>query len=587
MKSAETPYLADLFAISFRWLILFGLIIGLSLNGKLDWVNLTVVSLAAGWNIFVTTIASVNRRLPGHRLTNIIADIIFSLLIFIVSGGVSSPVLWVGALSVASASIYYLLPGALIIAVLVSLLETGYVALQTAGHFELLFMAIMFGLNLSAGVLTGLLSHPLIRRLRSSYQGILRQRKDAEARVQRTERERMKALFKITEAMSGTFSYQTVLETALDVCESALNASPDEAKNLLTAFLLFSDGYLKITSARGFPKTDFKLSLRAESGALLETIHSGAPVLVNAPSKDSELRQLIALQGGQAAYCLPMIRALNAFGVMIVAQNDPDFFTPERCETLEIVCSQSVLAIENARLFKEISHEKERIVSSQEEAQKKLARDLHDGPTQSVSAIAMRLNIIQKLMERDPAEAMAEIRKTEDLARRTTQEIRHMLFTLRPLVLETEGLEAALVAMAEKMAELYKQKVTIFVDQEAVDELEQNKQSVIFNLAEESVNNARKHAEASEVRVQISYLKRQPKIALLEVLDNGKGFDVKAVLGSYERRGSLGMVNLRERAEMINGLLRIDSEPGKGTRIRIFIPLDQHAVDQLHQLNQK
>lgn len=139
VRSAETPFLADLFAISFRWLILFGLLVFLSLNGKLDWLNLAVVSTAALWNIFVTTIASVNRRLPFHRQINITADILCAVLIFAMSGGVTSPVLWVGALSVASASIYYLMPGGLLIALLTSLLETGIVYLQTAGHFELLF----------------------------------------------------------------------------------------------------------------------------------------------------------------------------------------------------------------------------------------------------------------------------------------------------------------------------------------------------------------------------------------------------------------------------------------------------------------
>ena len=586
VKSAETPFLADLFAISFRWLILFGLVVFLSINGKLDWLNLAVISTAALWNVFVTTIASVNRRLPFHRQINIFADILCTVLIFAMSGGVTSPVLWVGALSVASASIYYLLPGALLIAVLISLLETGFVYLETGGHFDMLFLAMMVGVNLAAGVIAGLLSNPLIRRLRISYQSILHRRREAEMRVQRAERERMKAIFQITEAMSGTFNYQAVLDTALDVSQEALSTSPVEAKDLLTAFLLFNDGILKISSGRGFPPADLLATLHAESGALYEMLHTGNPRLINNPASDSELVRLIAIQNTKAAYCLPLIRGLNAFGVMLVAHPNPAFFTQDRCDMLEIVCNQSVIAIENARLFKELNLDKERMVNSQEEAQKKLARDLHDGPTQSISAIAMRLNIIHKLMEKNPAEATAEIKKVEDMARRTVQEIRHMLFTLRPLILETEGLTAALKAMADKMFELYQQKVSIEISADVVADLEQNKQTVIFNLAEEAVNNARKHAEASEVRVLLSYLKLQPKIALFEVIDNGKGFDVKEVLGSYERRGSLGMINLRERSEMINGLLKIDSEPGKGTRIRVFIPLDQNAIDQLHKLAQ-
>jgi signal transduction histidine kinase len=78
----------------------------------------------------------------------------------------------------------------------------------------------------------------------------------------------------------------------------------------------------------------------------------------------------------------------------------------------------------------------------QEEARKKIARDLHDGPTQSIAAIAMRVNFARRLMERDFKAASEELYKIEELARRTTKEIRHMLFTLRPLVLESQGLVA-------------------------------------------------------------------------------------------------------------------------------------------------
>lgn len=158
-----------------------------------------------------------------------------------------------------------------------------------------------------------------------------------------------------------------------------------------------------------------------------------------------------------------------------------------------------------------------------------------------------------------------------------------MLFTLRPLVLETEGLVPALQMMADKMHDLYGQVVTIQATPEVVDKLEPNHQSVIFYLAEESVNNARKHARAAEIFVRLLSVPKVEDIAVLEISDNGVGFDVASVMNTYDRRGSLGMINLRERAEQINGLLRIDSAPGKGTRIRVFIPLSEAASDKLHQ----
>ncbi len=154
-----------------------------------------------------------------------------------------------------------------------------------------------------------------------------------------------------------------------------------------------------------------------------------------------------------------------------------------------------------------------------------------------------------------------------------------MLFTLRPLVLESQGLKAALQAMANKMRETYNQNVLIEVQPEAVENLEMGKQAVVFYIAEEAVNNARKHAEAAHIWVRLKLIKAD--IALLEIQDDGVGFNLGAVDATYDNRGSLGMVNMRERAELVNGLLHIESEEGKGTRIQVVIPLTEEAHDRL------
>ena len=155
-----------------------------------------------------------------------------------------------------------------------------------------------------------------------------------------------------------------------------------------------------------------------------------------------------------------------------------------------------------------------------------------------------------------------------------------MLFTLRPLILESQGLSAALQAMAEKMRETFGQNVIVNVEENLLTDMEIGKQGVIFYIIEEAVNNARKHANAGHIWVRLRPYEKG--IALLEVEDDGLGFDVAAVHKSYDKRGSLGMVNLRERSELVTGLLNIDSAPGKGTRIQVYIPLDEESADRLH-----
>ena len=121
-----------------------------------------------------------------------------------------------------------------------------------------------------------------------------------------------------------------------------------------------------------------------------------------------------------------------------------------------------------------------------------------------------------------------ELTNLEELAHRKTKEIRHMLFTLRPLILESQGLTAAVQAMADKMQETYNQKMIVSIEERVTTQLEMGKQGVIFYIIEEAVNNARKHAAAESITVKLRQM--EAGIALLEIIDNGIGFDIKACI---------------------------------------------------------
>jgi signal transduction histidine kinase len=135
--------------------------------------------------------------------------------------------------------------------------------------------------------------------------------------------------------------------------------------------------------------------------------------------------------------------------------------------------------------------------------------------------------------------------------------------------------------MAEKMRDLYNQDVSIAADEAIVEQIDMNKQGVIFYIVEEAVNNARKHASAAHVWVRLKSV--GDELALLEIEDDGAGFDLSAVEETYENRGSLGLVNLRERTELLNGYLKIDSQPGHGTRISVVLPLTEEAADRVRR----
>lgn len=446
---------------------------------------------------------------------------------------------------------------------------------------------VVAGVALLLGILLGVLVYLLFFGRRQIKQIKLSAKSDAE-RVQLAERKQLRSVYNMISMLTATLKYERVLDMTLDLASTALAAPGETVHRLVGAVLLFQSieggtTELRVASARGFTPADQRISVPGSHGAIGKAVEDGEPVLCKSILTDRELRRFIGLKACKAAYALPLRTGLDVYGVLLFAHPDEDYFTPDRCDILDIMGHQAVVAIQNARLYSDLEQEKERMMEIQEDARKKLARDLHDGPTQSVAAIAMRVNFTRRLMSRDLKAATEELAKIEDLARRTTQEIRHMLFTLRPLVLESQGLIAALNAMAEKMGETYDQNVKIEVDPQVVPELEVNKQTVIFYIAEEAVNNARKYAQATHIWVRLKMLANN--LALLEIQDDGVGFNVGAVDASYENRGSLGMVNMRERTELVNGVIKIDSVVGCGTNIRVVIPLSEDAADRLRRGN--
>jgi len=397
---------------------------------------------------------------------------------------------------------------------------------------------------------------------------------------------RLREIYNLISKLTATLKYQNVLEIALDLGSRVLATPHIPAERLVSAVLLFSDAdyahpALSVGSARHFTPTDMRVVLPGTQGLIGEVITEGTPKSQAEPSKDPELSRIVALRSSKVAYCLPLRAGIETYGVLLFAHSDPEFFTQSKRELLDIIAHQSVIAIQNARLYSDIQVEKERMIEIQEQEHRKLARDLHDGPTQSMAAIAMRLNFARRLLERDPKATADELSKIEDLARRTTKEIRHMLFTLRPLELESQGLIGALKAMAEKTHETYSQNVIVEAEENVISRLEMSKQTIIFYIAEEAINNACKYAQANHIWVRMKDYDKD--LVLLEIQDDGVGFDKERVESSYDQRGSLGLKNMSERTEMVNGIFNLVSEVGKGTIIRVLIPLTDEATERLRR----
>jgi signal transduction histidine kinase len=387
------------------------------------------------------------------------------------------------------------------------------------------------------------------------------------------ERQRTRIMAEMASTLGATLDYNKVLDAAMDVGALGLKPRKDNARLLSMVLLFDKEQKLYVATSRRMMARDLTARVPGQRGVLGQALGQAEPVIGGPGGEDPELSYFAAFQDAYATLVIPLRSGFQNYGLLVFGSSEPDAFSQEHADLLAAIGTQATVALQNAVLYGDLRAEKERIIAVEEDARKKLARDLHDGPTQSVSAIAMRVNYIRQLFVRDPSGVPDELLKVEDLARKTTKDIRHMLFTLRPLVLENQGLIPALEQLGQKMKETHNLEVTVEAQPGVETLITSQAQGVLFYIVEEAVNNARKHAQAAHHIVRLA---RRENYMVVEIEDDGVGFDSGAVDSNYDQRGSLGMINMRERAALVEGTLLVDSAPGRGTKISVLIPLPVH-----------
>jgi signal transduction histidine kinase len=384
-----------------------------------------------------------------------------------------------------------------------------------------------------------------------------------------------KLLYQTTDTLSTTINYVPVLEAMLEAGVRGLPEARREDGLPVGLALFFDDQdpekHLRVIASRHLDRRDGEQRVAGKDGIVAEALQTGDPVVFDNVTSDPELPVFSALSRCRSGVCYPLQAGLEQYGVVVLAGTAPRRPSPQHLELMRAFTNQATIAFQNAKLYQNLRVEHDQIIRSENEMRQKLARDLHDGPTQKIAALVMHLDYINQLLDRSPAQAKTELEKARDIAQQTVKEIRTSLFTLRPLVLETKGLSAALQQYCDRLRE--QENVPIQVDAgNFKSELDANIAATVFAIVDEAVNNARKHTGGAPIFVCAT---RQNDSLVATVQDHGTGFDLDKVVSSYDERVSLGLQNMRERARLIDGDLRIDSEPGRGTRITLIVPLPQ------------
>ncbi|PKM90753.1 MAG: histidine kinase [Firmicutes bacterium HGW-Firmicutes-12] len=210
-----------------------------------------------------------------------------------------------------------------------------------------------------------------------------------------------------------------------------------------------------------------------------------------------------------------------------------------------------------------------RIIHAQEEERRRVAREIHDGPAQSMANVVLRTEVCEKLMECDHIAAKKELQELRATVKTSLQDVRRIIFDLRPMALDDLGLLPALTRYCETLKDRYNIAIEIKCG-EKEKRLKSIIEVAIYRVIQEAVMNTIKHANASNIWVKLDF---QSNSIIALVGDDGEGFDAEAYLAS-PRSDSYGLIGMKERLDILGGQLSVKSNPRLGTEILAIIPLD-------------
>lgn len=205
-----------------------------------------------------------------------------------------------------------------------------------------------------------------------------------------------------------------------------------------------------------------------------------------------------------------------------------------------------------------------RVIKAQEEERRRVAREIHDGPAQTLANIVLRLEIAEKLLDLDSNKVKIELQDLKKLVRSNLQDIRRIIFNLRPMDLGDLGIVPAITGYLENFQENYGIHCDLRIEGRE-QRLFSAMEVALFRLIQEGMTNVAKHANTAKVEIRLTF----DDWTTVRIRDFGKGFEVNSAMASEDH---FGLVGMRERVEMFSGCFSVQSRIGKGTTIELSIP---------------
>ena len=391
------------------------------------------------------------------------------------------------------------------------------------------------------------------------------------------------ALSRVSAAVSGLRDLDAVLDVALDTVLQIMNGT-------IGGILLLDEQTqtLSYRVHRGLSdKYAEEIRLKLDEGIAGRVAQSGKAVLLEDISADPRAawRDLISTEGLKAFISVPLRAKDVVLGVLNVASHSPHHFTQDDMHLLHTIGDQVGVAIEEAELYDQLRKERENyrrlarhMLIAQEEERGRVARELHDETSQSLTGLSLNMQALLSIANtRDFGDAAfkAKLEQAHNITLQLNSEINKIMKSLRPTALDSLGLGPAIHQHAE--SRLQSLGVSVSVKHEGMKgRLPSEVEFGLFRIAQGSIANIALHSQAKNA--VFSLLCNSDELTM-QIEDDGKGFDASRPIEVDEGGRGRGLFSMKERASLLGGTCDIQSQPGKGTKIMVKVPLYRSEAD--------
>ncbi|NOZ71240.1 MAG: GAF domain-containing protein [Chloroflexi bacterium] len=367
----------------------------------------------------------------------------------------------------------------------------------------------------------------------------------------------LSVLYDIASVASASNDLHTILNHALDRVLSAM-----ECKKGAVHLLQGKEGVLQLAVQRGLdPSIAAQLAMVPIEGGLIgRVLKQGEPLMVSDLANEIDYLKAVPPALLHSYLGVPIRAKGRVLGVFSFLGKAGREFRPEKVALLTSIAEQVGVAVENARLYQQAGDLA--VVAERQ----RLARDLHDSVTQSLYSLTLFAETGRRLIHRRELDAAERyLQRLSETAQYALKEMRLLVYELRPLALERDGLLQTLQKRLDGVERRAGVKAYLIAD--AGIELPLAVERELYHIIQEALNNALKHAAATTVVVEIVTSLTQVHA---KIIDDGVGFVYSEVVD----QGGMGLVSMQERATKLGGTIGIISEPKEGTSISVVLELD-------------